>query len=91
MSYLRTANERAAYRRIFYPHSDTYVNKLNIRDRIQLEATERLLTAERAGQGFPPRANHRTYAGFKAIHRHLFQDLYGVASENGKYCTLSST
>ncbi len=87
MSYLRTANERAAYRRIFYPQSDTYVNKLNIRDRIQLEATERLLTAERADQGFPPRANHRTYSGFKAIHRHLFQDLYSWARKERRYTT----
>lgn len=87
MNYLRTANERAAYRRIFYPESDTYVNELNTRDRIQLEATERLLTAERAAQGFPPRANHRTYAGFKAIHRHLFQDLYRWAGKERKHTT----
>jgi cell filamentation protein len=87
VSYLRTANERAAYRRVFYRDTETYVNKLGIRDRVELEQRERLLTAERAEEGFPPRANHKTYAGFKAIHRHLFQDLYVWAGKERRYTT----
>jgi cell filamentation protein len=87
VSYLRTANERAAHRRVFYKDTETYVNKLDVHDRLELEAAERTLTAERAEQGFPPRANHKSYAGFKAIHRHLFQDLYSWAGKERRYTT----
>ncbi len=76
MSYLRNANERIAYSKTFYPDSEVYINKLGIRDLTILEATERRITEDRADEGFPVRAHYRTYAGFKAIHRHLFQDLY---------------
>lgn len=87
MSYLRTASERAAYRRIFYSDTETYVNKLGIRDRAHLEDTERALTSRRASLGFPPQAHCRSYAGFKAIHRHLFQDLYAWAGKERRYTT----
>nr|WP_294513811.1 Fic family protein [uncultured Rhodopila sp.] len=87
MSYLRTAHERETYRRTFYEESDVYINKFGIRDRTILEATERRLTEDRAAEGFPARAHHRTYAGFKAIHRHLFQDLYEWAGRERNYTT----
>ena len=87
MSYLRNANERTAFNRTFYQGTDVYVNKLGIRDRTLLEETERSLTDRRAAEGFPPRAHHRTYAGFKAIHRHLFQDLYLWAGRERNYTT----
>ena len=87
MSYLRTANERASYRKIFYPGTETYRNKLGILDRVELEQMERHLTAARAEEGFPARANHKTYRAFKAIHRHLFQDLYGWAGKERRYTT----
>lgn len=87
MSYLRTAHEREAYRRTFYRDTEVYVNKLGIRDRKLLEATERRSTAQRAAEGFPARAHHRTYAGFKAIHRYLFQDLYTWAGKERNYTT----
>lgn len=87
MSYLRTANERAAYSRTFYQGTDVYVNKLGIRDQTLLEATERTLTDRRAAEGFPTRAHHRTYTGFRAIHRHLFQDLYQWAGRERNYTT----
>ena len=87
MSYLRTAAERAAYSRIFYPDTETYVTKLGIRDCERLEATERALTGRRALLGFPPQAHCRSYAGFKAIHRHLFQDLYAWAGKERRYTT----
>ncbi len=87
MSYLRTANEHAAYRRTFYQDTDVYVNKLGIRDQNLLEETERSLTERRAKEGFPARAHYRSYAGFKAIHRHLFQDLYPWAGRERNYTT----
>jgi hypothetical protein len=51
VSYLRTANERAAYSRTFYQGTDEYVNKLGIRDQNSLEATERTFTDRRAAEG----------------------------------------
>jgi cell filamentation protein len=71
----RTAREDDGYARVVYPGTSVYVNKLDIRDHASLEKVERYLAATRAKQGFPTRATCRTYIGFKAIHRHLFQDI----------------
>ena len=87
MSYLRNANERVPFSKTFYANSDGYINKLGIRDLIMLEETERQLTQDRADEGFPVRAHHRTYAGLKATHRHLFQDLYRWAGRERNYTT----
>lgn len=87
MSYLRSEHERAAYRRVFYPGTDVYVNKFGIREAAELEKVEREFTSERADQGFPRSANFRTYDGFRAIHRHLFRDLYSWAGKERKYTT----
>ena len=87
MSYLRSEHERVAFRRVFYSGTDVYVNKLGIRDAAELEQVEREFTSERAEQGFPARANFRSYEGFKAIHRHLFRDLYSWAGKERKYTT----
>lgn len=87
LAYLRSDHERAAYARVFYPGTDVYVNKLSIRDAARLAAVERELTAERAEQGFPRTAHFRSYDGFRAIHRHLFRDLYAWACKERKYTT----
>ena len=87
MSYLRSEHERAAYRRVYYPGTDVYVNRFGIRDAAELEKVEREFTAERAAQGFPRSATFRTYDGFRAIHRHLFRDLYSWAGKERKYTT----
>lgn len=62
-----------------YPASDVLRNKLDIRDAATLENAERELVRERIEQGVPPGdfdLNH-----LKAIHRHLFQDVYPWAGE----------
>jgi cell filamentation protein len=87
VSYLRTAHERAAYERTFYPGTETLVNKLDIRDPVLLEQAERAITSRRAREGLPTGADCRSYEGFKAIHRHLFQDLYAWAGEERTYTT----
>jgi len=54
-------------------------NKLNIRDKEELDFFEREFVAERISQGIPNGdfdLNH-----LKAIHRHLFQDIYDWAGE----------
>jgi cell filamentation protein len=63
------------------------VNKLGIRDRVLLEDTERAITRRRARQGFPRSATFRTYDGFRAIHRHLFRDLYSWAGKERRFTT----
>ena len=87
MSYIRSAREQAEHDRVFYPGTETLRNKLDIRDPHKLDQAERLLTTNRALEPFPPDAHHRNYAGFKAIHRHLFQDLYDWAGQERTYTT----
>lgn len=87
MSYLRSEHERAAYRRVYYPDTDVYVNKLGLRDKALLEDAERIITRRRARQSFPRSATFRTYDGFRAIHRHLFRDLYTWAGKERNYTT----
>jgi cell filamentation protein len=83
----RSAREHVEYARVVYPGTSAYVNKLDIRDQTSLEKIERYLSATRARQGFPSRASFRNYAGFKAIHRHLFQDLDSWAGRERLYTT----
>lgn len=87
MSYLRNKNEEAAYRSVYYPDTGIYLNMLGIQDRVELEKRERQIVADRAEEGFPQKATFKTYTGFKAIHHHLFQDLYSWAGKQRKYTT----
>ncbi len=83
----RRTREDDEYARVVYPGTSVYVNKLDIRDQASLEKIERYLSATRAEQTFPTRAHFRSYSGFKAIHRHLFQDLYAWAGAERRYTT----
>lgn len=62
-----------------YPGTTVLRNKLGIRDTAQLEQTERVLVTQRAAEGIP--AGTFGLDHMKAIHRHLFQDLYEWAGE----------
>lgn len=44
MNYLRSEAERGAFRRVFYPGTEVYRNKFDIRDAGELEQVERELT-----------------------------------------------
>ena|GEM_PF-1321088 len=79
--------ERAAFERVFYPGSRVLVNELGLRDAASLDAAERLFTDTRIEEGMPARAGEPTYAAFKAIHFHLFQDLYAWAGQERTYTT----
>lgn len=70
----------AAWRAYFWPGTEVLRNKLDLRDGVQLAEAEALLTRARMEQGVP--ITPITPAGFCAIHRHVFQDLYHWA---GKY------
>lgn len=54
-------------------------NKLNLRDAAQLDQFERELVAQRTAQGIP--TGDFDLAHLRAIHRHLFQDVYDWARE----------
>lgn len=70
------AHDRRLYK---YPGSEVFRNKLNVRDGAVLDKAERRLVAIRIRQGTP--AGDFELAHLKAIHRHLFQDLYEWAGE----------
>lgn len=73
-----TSNEELDRQLYTYP-DDVLRNKLGIRDAQELERQERLLVADRAVEGVPKGnfdLNH-----LKAIHGHLFQDLYDWAGQ----------
>ncbi len=61
------------------PGTRVLQNKLGITDAAQLDQAERLLTAQRAREGVPAGKFDLTHA--KAIHGHLFQDVYAWAGQ----------
>lgn len=75
------------FRRVCYPGTETLINLLGIRDPAALDAVERKLVKNRLKGSFPKAAHPRIYAGFKAIHRHLFQDVYAWAGQERTYTT----
>jgi fido (protein-threonine AMPylation protein) len=79
--------ERAAFEQVFYPGTRVLVNELGLRDAAALDAAERYLSDNRIKEHFPAQATDPTYAGFKVIHFHLFQDLYAWAGQERTYTT----
>jgi cell filamentation protein len=66
-----------------YPGTSVLINKLDIRELHQLQAFEAEITRERASEPLP--AGRISINQFRAVHRHLFQDVYSWA---GKYRTV---
>jgi cell filamentation protein len=62
-----------------YPGTNVLINKLGLRDPEQLEAFELEMTALRANEPLPDGAFDAGH--YKAIHHHLFQDVYDWAGE----------
>ncbi|EGF89911.1 uncharacterized protein y4lH [Asticcacaulis biprosthecium C19] len=62
-----------------YPGTDVLRNRLDLRDHGTLEYAGRNLVQVRIEQGAP--YGRFDLAHLKAIHRHLFQDLYAWAGE----------
>lgn len=62
-----------------YPDSHVLRNKLNLRDAAALEAFEAEITAQRSTEPLPP--GKLDAAHYKAVHRHLFQDVYEWAGK----------
>lgn len=83
----RDAREEAAYRRIVWPGTEICRNKLDIYDAVALERAERMIVSRRVEQGFPASCIPYSYAGFREIHRHMFQDIYDWAGQERTYTT----
>lgn len=62
-----------------YPGTDVLLNILDIRDQAELQQAEHRLSASRAIDGLPK--GDFSYAHLKAIHWHLFQDVYDWAGD----------
>jgi cell filamentation protein, protein adenylyltransferase len=62
-----------------YPGTTVLKNKLDLTDADELAAFEAEVSAARSDEEAP--AGDLDYAHFKAIHRHLFQDVYDWARE----------
>ena len=62
-----------------YPGSTVLRNKLGITNPARLDRMERLLVTQRASEGIP--RGRFGLAHLRAIHRHLFQDIYDWAGE----------
>ena len=62
-----------------YPGTTVLKNKFDIRDAVALDETERELVAPRLIQKIP--TGNFDLEQLKAIHRHLFQDVYSWAGE----------
>jgi cell filamentation protein len=60
-----------------YPGTTVLINKLGLRDQARLDAFEAEITTQRAAEAFP--AGRLGYSYYRAIHRHLFQDVYAWA------------
>jgi cell filamentation protein len=62
-----------------YPGTTVLINRLGLRTQAQLEAFEAEITAQRASEPLP--AGRLSYTHYRAIHRHLFQDVYAWAGK----------
>ena len=62
-----------------YPGTNILVNRLGLRDQARLDAYEAMITAQRAEEPLP--RGTLGYAHYRAIHRHLFQDVFEWAGK----------
>jgi cell filamentation protein len=63
-----------------YPGTDVLINKESIRDQDELDAFERTMTLQRMSERLPK--TELSAAGYREIHRHLFQDVYDWAGQD---------
>ena len=62
-----------------YPGSSGLKNRLDLRAQADLDAFEALITAQRGDEPLP--GGRLGYAHYRAIHHHLFQDVFDWASK----------
>jgi cell filamentation protein len=57
-----------------YPGTSVLKNRLNLQNQTELDQFETFITAQRADEPLP--SGRLTFTHYRAIHRHLFQDVY---------------
>jgi cell filamentation protein len=57
-----------------YPGSTVLKNKLGLRTQVELDKSEQFFVSQRAREPLP--AGRLSHTHYRAIHRHLFQDVY---------------
>jgi cell filamentation protein len=62
-----------------YPGSTVLINRLGLRDQAELSAFEAFITAQRSEEPLP--RGRLGYAHYRAIHHHLFQDVFDWAGK----------
>lgn len=62
-----------------YPGTKILKNKLGLRSQRELDAFEAEMSFERSADSLP--SGRLSYSHYRAIHRHLFQDVYGWAEK----------
>jgi len=62
-----------------YPRSSVLKNRLGLRDQVALDAFEAMITAQRGEEPLP--RGRFGYAHYRAIHHHLFQDVFEWAGK----------
>jgi cell filamentation protein len=62
-----------------YPGTSVLKNRLDLRTQAELDAFETLITTQRADEPLP--AGQLDYDHYRAIHHHLFQDVFDWAGE----------
>jgi cell filamentation protein len=62
-----------------YPGSAVLINRLDLRDQAELNAFEAFITAQRGEEPLP--RGRLGYAHYRAIHHHLFQDVFDWAGK----------
>jgi cell filamentation protein len=62
-----------------YPGTNVLINRLGLREQAALDAFEAEVVSERASQPLP--IGRLSYRHYRAIHRHLFQDVYPWAGK----------
>lgn len=62
-----------------YPGTTVLKNRLGVTDQAALDAFEAIITAQRADEPLP--RGRLGYSHYRAIHRHLFQDVYDWAGK----------
>lgn len=63
-----------------YPGTDILINKPDIRNKEELDRFERMMTRARLAEPLPDIP--MTYEGYKALHQHIFQDVFDWAGQS---------
>ena len=90
----RSAQEQRKYESLHYPsdaEQKVLINKASLTTPSALEHFERTSVSARLKSGLPGEAKEQSVAGLKALHGHLFQDVYEWAGTFREYTTGRNT